>query len=221
MEKTATKSTKKKDLRGSLKKAFIEQVLTEEKRPKSVFAFAKEQKISEAEFYDHFNSLNTLEQSIWSDWFEDVKHALSKDTNYSSFSLREKLLSLYFTWFEMLLRNRSYVIYEFEEAKKEIEPGFLGKMKTSFHEFVDEMIVEGIESGEIKKSKLSTQYAKAFWVQFLFVSKFWLNDESENFQKTDAAIEKSVNLAFDFLGTGPVDRLIDFAKFLYQNQRPF
>jgi hypothetical protein len=51
-----------------------------------------------------------------------------------------------------------------------------------------------------------------------FILLFWKEDDSAGFEKTDAAVEKSVNLAFDLIGKGAVDSAIDFAKFLYQNK---
>ena len=56
------------------------------------------------------------------------------------------------------------------------------------------------------------------WIQFLYISRDWANDDSEEFQITDAAIEKSVNLIFELMRKGPVDLMIDFAKFAYQNK---
>ena len=221
MEKTKTKSDKKGDIRHKLKEAYIKYVLSEDTLPKSIYAFAEKVGVSEADFYGNFSTLNSLERAIWADWFAEVRTALSADDNFSSFTFREKILSVYYTWFEKLLQNRSFALYQFEHAKRELDPSFLKKLKDVFQEYMNELVNGAIDSGEIKRNKLSEQYASAFWVQFLFVSKFWLNDESEDFQKTDAAIEKSVNLAFDFIGTGPLDRLVDFAKFLYQNQKPF
>jgi hypothetical protein len=52
-----------------------------------------------------------------------------------------------------------------------------------------------------------------------FLLLFWRDDESAGFEKTDAAIEKSVNLAFDLIGKGAVDSAFDFAKFLYQAKK--
>jgi hypothetical protein len=51
-----------------------------------------------------------------------------------------------------------------------------------------------------------------------FLLIFWKDDTSAGFEKTDAAIEKSVNLAFDLIGKGAVDSIFDFAKFLYQTK---
>jgi hypothetical protein len=41
----------------------------------------------------------------------------------------------------------------------------------------------------------------------------WLNDDSDEFSNTDAAIEKSVNLSIDMLEKNTLDSLIDFGKF--------
>jgi hypothetical protein len=56
-------------------------------------------------------------------------------------------------------------------------------------------------------------------MHFMFILQFWAHDESANFEKTDAAIEKSVNLAFDLIGKGILDNALDFGKFLYQNSK--
>ena len=62
-------------------------------------------------------------------------------------------------------------------------------------------------------------YIKRYgYVDEFFLLLFWKDDESPGFEKTDAAVEKSVNLAFDLIGKGAVDSFIDFAKFLYQSK---
>ena len=62
-------------------------------------------------------------------------------------------------------------------------------------------------------------FAEGAWVQFLFVLKFWLNDHSKGFEKTDILIEKSVNTAFDLIDTKPVESLFDLGKFLWKEGR--
>jgi hypothetical protein len=65
---------------------------------------------------------------------------------------------------------------------------------------------------------LDKRYPHLFWLHLGFILLFWKQDSSAGFENTDAAIEKSVNLAFDLIGKGAVDSAIDFAKFLYQNK---
>jgi hypothetical protein len=48
--------------------------------------------------------------------------------------------------------------------------------------------------------------------------KFWLDDNSKGFEKTDIFIEKSVNASFDILDTTPLKSVIDFGKFLFKEK---
>lgn len=221
MEKTAEKTTKKKTGKAQLKNTYMAYVLTEGKEPRSVFAFAKQAKITEEEFYNHYNSLQSLERALWTDWTDEVLNVLEQDETYSGYTTREKLLAFYFAWFEKMRAHRSYVLYRMGRAHREPDPVFLKGAKERFRSFAEGLVSDGKSSGEVMERPLSEHYYRAFWVQFLFLMRFWARDESEGFAKTDAAIEKSVNLGFDLIGSGPIDRIVDFAKFLFQNHRPF
>ena len=61
-------------------------------------------------------------------------------------------------------------------------------------------------------------YAEGAWLQFLFLLKFWMDDSSPGFEKTDLAIEKSVHTIFDVFENTPLERIIDFGKFLYKEK---
>ena len=75
--------------------------------------------------------------------------------------------------------------------------------KESFKEWITSVLNEGKSSGEIaKRPYLDQRYDMIFWMHFVFVLQFWVHDESIGFEKTDAAIEKSVNLAFDLIAVG-------------------
>ncbi len=222
MEKSTVKTAKKNVSKAAFQKAFITHLLTTGEKPVSIFDFAQKQKASEADFYKFFNSFKSLERSIWADWFTTTVETLEKDEAYTNYSIREKLLAFYFTWFELILSNRSYVIFRYEKmSKKDLNPYFLFTLKEKFSEFISDLIAQGKESNEVAERPYSSQYDKAFWLHFMFINKFWTDDDSEDFQKTDAAIEKSVNLGLDLVGKGPLDSMIDFAKFLFQNRKPF
>jgi hypothetical protein len=51
----------------SIQKAYIDFVLTEGEQPKSVYIFAKKNKMPEEEFYRFFGSFDAIEQSVWAD----------------------------------------------------------------------------------------------------------------------------------------------------------
>jgi len=56
------------------------------------------------------------------------------------------------------------------------------------------------------------------WLQLLITIKFWLDDSSSSFEKTDLFIEKSVRASFDLIDTTPLKSIIDFGKFLYKEK---
>ncbi|HIC33012.1 MAG TPA: TetR/AcrR family transcriptional regulator, partial [Flavobacteriaceae bacterium] len=56
------------------------------------------------------------------------------------------------------------------------------------------------------------------WMQLLLTIKFWMDDTSPAFEKTDIFIEKSVNTSFDVLDIAPIKSLIDFGKFIYKEK---
>ncbi|MFT6053499.1 MAG: hypothetical protein ACJAS3_001312 [Roseivirga sp.] len=222
MEKTtATKPAKEKMTDADkLKKAYVDYVLEHGSKPASVFKFVKEAKIKEEVFYDQFNSFEAIEKDIWAGWMRDTITAIQADEVYESYSAREKLLAFYFTFIEALKTNRSFI---FQTAKKQSKPGstpaYLKSLRKVFKGFVNEILLEARETEEIQnRPYISDKYDQGIWIQFLFVMNFWMKDSSKSFEKTDAAIEKAVNLSFDLMGRGPLDAMVDFAKFVFQNR---
>ena len=145
---------------------------------------------------------------------------LRSDKSFQEFSSREKILALYFTLLEELRSNRSFILVQLDSFNKlEIVPSFLKDFKSTFETFIESLLAEGKSKGEIAtRPYLDKGYPKLFWLHLAFVVQFWKEDSSAGFEKTDAVIEKSVNLAFDLIGKGAVDSAIDFAKFMYQNK---
>ncbi len=222
MEKTK-KSTRKsgnKPADDVIRASYIEYLLTEGKRPASVYKFCLDLGIKEDDFYNHFGSFDGLEKHIWKGFIDKTINRLNADESFSAFSTREKILAFYFTLLEELKSNRSYVIFQFNHSQKpEFVPEYIKSFKSTFESFFESLINEGKATGEVaNRPLLDKRYPTLFWLHMGFLLLFWKEDESPGFEKTDAAVEKSVNLAFDLIGKGAVDSFIDFAKFLYQSK---
>jgi AcrR family transcriptional regulator len=219
------KKRKKKQPAGTtasdIQKAYRGFLLKEGKRPASVFVLCNQLGIPEDEFYKHFGSFESLEKAIWQEFITDTRKRLEADENYAGFSAREKILSFYFTLAEQLKRDRSFVLHQLKDWNEPgLMPVFLKGFKKSFDEWIKGIIEEGVKSGEIaKRPYLDERYYLLFWMHLMFILQFWSHDESADFEKTDMAIEKSVNLAFDLIGKGILDNAIDFGKFLYQTAK--
>ena len=222
MEKTK-KSTHKPNEAGkaSIQQAYRETLLNEGKPPSSVFTFCKSLGLKEDKFYQYYGSFEAIEKEIWSDYVKKVTSRLEKDANYTSFSTREKVLAFLFTLVDVLRQDRSLVLFFLKEWKNPaLTPGFLKVFKKNFDAWLTPVLNEGKQNAEIaKRPYLDGQYDSLFWLHLLFILQFWNHDDSAGFEKTDAAIEKSVNLAFDLIGKGVLDNALDFGKFLYQNSK--
>ncbi len=221
METTDSKTTEKKAKTSSAEKlinAYKDYVLTEGKEPPSIYQFTKSAKVDEADFYKHFNSFEAIEQQVLLSYFKETLETLEADETYIEYSVREKLLAFYYTWIEKLKSNRSFVSYI---LKGGIEHSYvvLKPFRAEYKEYAKVLVQEGIETEEIaNRSMISDKYDELFWLQLMFVLKFWMNDTSKDFENTDAAIEKAVNLSFDLVGKGALESMIDFGKFLFQNR---
>jgi hypothetical protein len=203
----------------SIQKAYIDYVLTEGEEPKSVYIFAKKIKLTEAEFYNYFGSFKALEQNIWANVAKKTLKEIKEQEVWAQYSAREKALSYFYAFFELLKHQRSFVVYCVRKQPKGfVTPSVFAELKDIFENFCNEILSEGIESGELSDRKFfSKRYKDALWVQFGFVLHFWINDNSPGFEKTDEAIEKGVNVTFDLFQRSPIDNLFEYGKFLAKN----
>ncbi|WP_017257461.1 TetR family transcriptional regulator C-terminal domain-containing protein [Pedobacter arcticus] len=202
-----------------IQSAYIDYVLSEGKKPNSVFTFAKKNKFPEEEFYKYFGSFDAIDAEVWSSLFITTISEVKTQEIWGTYSVREKALSFYYTFFELLKSKRSFVNYSMDNFKKGLKtPAQLKQSKEIFEEFSKELISEGLESGEINERKfVSDRYKDALWLQLAFLLNFWLKDYSAGFEKTDEAIEKGINVTFDLFQRSPIDNLLDYGKFLAQN----
>ncbi len=222
MEKTKKAKTKTiAPTHESLVRSYREYLLNEGKQPASVFKFCQLVGMKETDFYTHFSSFEALEKSIWQEYIARTRARMEADESYHGFTVREKILTFYFSLAEELKSDRSFVLQQLKHWKNPAQmPDFLKGFKTSFEQWINLILHDGKSSGEIaKRPFLDQQYDRLFWLHLVFILRFWSKDESADFEQTDAAIEKSVNLAFDLIGKGVLDNALDFGKFLYQNSK--
>ncbi|QYA25732.1 TetR/AcrR family transcriptional regulator [Gramella sp. MT6] len=199
---------------------YMDYVLEHEKTPKSVYKFAKDNDMTEADFYKHFGSFEGLRKAIWDKFFENSINVMEKSKEYTTFDNREKLLTFFYTFFEVLTANRSYVLYVLNEHGQSLKG--LDQLKTlrkKIKNYAKTLIQDGNREKSLKLFQQNEMiFSEGVWVQFLFLLKFWMDDNSPAFESTDIAIEKSVNTVFDLFDNTPLERVVDFGKFLW-NER--
>jgi hypothetical protein len=209
------------DIRQKIKKTYVEYVLTQGRQPGSPYQITQLLGITESDFYAEFNSIEAIEADLWLGFFEEARQKTEAQEVYEGYSVREKLLSFYFIWIEILKRNRSFVLFATRGVRQD-NPSANAQLRLfrpAFKAYVGELLREGRSSGEVANRPLvMDRYADGFFVQAAFVLNFFVKDQSKGFEQTDAAIEKAVNTSFDLVGPSAIDSVLDFAKFLIQTR---
>jgi len=199
---------------------YMDYVLEHNHQPKTVYAFAKANNFDEQLFYDFFGSFDAVEKHVFSAFHHNTVRVIESSDDYPNYEPRHKLLSYYFTFFENLTANRSYVKFALDQHKTNLKAMELLKdLKREFTGYIERL---GIDLIDIKQEQIDRVQQRGLketaWLQLLLTMKFWLDDTSPAFEKTDIYIEKSVNTSFDVLDVAPVRSLINFGKFIFKEK---
>lgn len=201
---------------------YMQDVLTGE-RKSTVFAFAKDHGIEEQEFYQFFGSFDAIDQSFFSEITASTLDLVQSAKGYQKMDARTRLLTFYYTFFENLTANRSFAKYVLTKHSIPLKNlSALQEMRGRFFNFIDSLPLDefDLQHEGLKKTQ-KRAIEEAAWLQLLMTLKFWLDDQSALFEKTDIFIEKAVNTSFDLLDVKPVKSLLDFGKFVFQERSPF
>lgn len=112
------------------------------------------------------------------------------------------------------------MVYALKDCKKDLNSlaPLLG-LRNHFTQYISELDIETLD---IKQENIEKIQKKALqesaWIQLLVTIKFWLDDTSAGFEKTDIFIEKSVNTSFDVLHIAPLKSVIGLVKFLFKEK---
>ncbi len=199
---------------------YMDYVLEHEMVPKSVYKFCKINHMEETVFYEYFASVKGIQRAIWNTFYTNTIGLIAKNKEYDSFTNKDKMLTFFFSFFELLTLNRSYVLFALKNESnlmKNMEE--LKALRKHVKGFATELIEDGNASKNLKITKHNPKlFSEGAWLQLLFILKFWMDDDSAGFEKTDVAIEKSINTVFDIFDNTPLDNIIDFGKFLFKEK---
>ena len=202
---------------------YSNYVLRNNKKPLNVFTFCEDHEISETDFYFYYANFEKLESDYLRFFMEETLRLIAEEENYHQQNAKHKMLSFYYTFFEQLTMNRSLVIYLLESDKNNLQNvKKLLPLKRDFQLFIrsldiSEPMMESTTESMAKIERLKNKgIEELYWGHFMATLKFWLDDTSSNFEKTDIFIEKSVDTSFEFLEVKPLKKLVDLGKFLFK-----
>lgn len=211
---------KKHILKEDIISYFMEYVLLNNKKPDSVYSLSKQYNFNEKDYYKFYGNFSALEQSIFKVFYEKTINLLEKNNEYQNYSSRDKMLSFYYSFFELLTANRSYVVYALGSQTKNLKKiDILKKLKKSFSNYIDKLDITLLETNQETLDKIQNKTLKeSAWFQLLLTIKYWLEDTSPSFERTDIFIEKAVNTSFDLINIKPLKSVLDLGKFLYKDK---
>jgi AcrR family transcriptional regulator len=206
----------------ALKPAYLDYLRRHGRAPKTVFAFADAQGITEGEFYRHYASFAVIDREAWAEFGREARAQAAQEPAWQGYVAREKLLAFYYTLLEILKNNRSFVLLTLgrsQQRRPALVPKVLSQFEAEFKDFVQEILHEGRATGEVaSRPFLQDGYGRIFLRQLQFILLYFVRDESANFERTDAAVEKAVTLSFDLVGRNTFDSALDFGRFLLQKR---
>ena len=199
---------------------YMNYVLENSEKPKSVYHFTKLNDFTETEFYAFFGTIESIEKEIFKMFTEKTIDLLNKNKEYEMYDMKSKMLSFYFTLFEILTANRSYVVMVLKEHNNQLKKlTLLSGLRNSYKNFLTEIITDDFRTQQERFQNFQEKtFLETSWIQLLLTMKFWLDDASPAFEKTDIYIEKSVKATFELMNIAPIDSLIDFGKFIFKEK---
>lgn len=198
----------------------MNHLLEKGERPASIYAFAGKIKMEEADFYKHFGSFDALEKAVFKAFFDQSMQLLEQNEEFQNYDAKNKLIAFYYTFFEVLKANRSYVLLVLGSEKNKFQMlASLSELKRAFTAYIDGLEIETLQIGQEKIEKIKTRSIReSAWAQLLLTLRFWIEDSSPDFEKTDLFIEKSINTAFALLDANTLSSVFDLGKFLYHEK---
>ena len=199
---------------------YMDFVVEHQNKPIDVEDFCTTSKIDTSNFYEHFKSLKKVEKTVFKELFKNSLEVLSESEEFLTFDKKNQLISLYFTFFENLNLNRAYLVIALKGCKNKIKSfSTFSDLKKVFIRFVDNLDISEsilpIDGLEKVQKKFVNESA---WIQLFLTIKFWLDDTSESFEKTDILIEKSINTSFELLENKFLKNALDLGKFVYKEK---
>lgn len=206
-------------LRQRIEEAYIHELRSAGHPPLSVFRFCQTLGISEREFFSEYPSLEAVETHWWRSFLNGVITSVEIGTEWKSFSARQRLLAFLFAFTEASLDHRTLFLLRVSGSPLKPLPHWAA-FDERFEAFAKSLLSLGRETGEVvSRGPLSAAYPRAMRLLLRSVVAFHLQDDSPKFERTDAYIEKSVNLFFDLVGHQVIDSGFDLLRFFMPGAR--
>lgn len=202
-------------LRQRIEDAYLYELKAEGRPPVSIFKLCLALGISERDFFSEYSSLEAVEQHWWCGMMDRVIVSVESGAAWADFSARQRMLAFLFAFTTAALGHRSLLLLRLGHAGPLKSVPEWSALEDRFELFAKTLLRQGCQNGEIvSRGPVSAIYPKALRLLLRSVISFNLKDDSANFERTDAFIEKTVTVFFDLMGRQVLDSGFDLLRFL-------
>lgn len=200
---------------------YGDYILNHGERPKNVYRFAKENEFEEKDFYNYFSSFEQIEKSMLVILFDKSVELASEVNSSNEINSKEKLLNVYFIFFENMALNRSLVLMILGNDKLH-SAKISNQLKERYRQFIKTLDFNDWEMIQKAKDDVKNFHQKtreeALWLHLVSAIEFWKKDTSPAFEKTDIFIEKTIDTGFELMDNEPLRKVVDLGKFLFKEK---
>lgn len=200
---------------------YGDYILNHGERPKNIYRFAKDNEFEEKDFYDYFSSFEQIEKSMLVNLFNKSVELATKVNSSDQITSKEKLLNVYFIFFENMTMNRSLVLMILGNNKLHSAKIF-SHLKEAHRQFIKTLDFNDWEIIQKAKDDVKNFHEKAreeaLWIHLVSAIDFWKKDTSPSFEKTDIFIEKTIDTVFELMDNEPLRKVVDLGKFLFKEK---
>ncbi|GEJ45908.1 MULTISPECIES: TetR/AcrR family transcriptional regulator [Chryseobacterium] len=200
---------------------YGDYILNHGERPKSIYCFAKDNEFEEKDFYDYFSSFEQIEKSMLANLFDKSVELASEVNSSDEITSKEKLLNVYFIFFENMTMNRSLVLMILGNNKLH-SAKMSNQLKETHRQFIRTLGFNDWEMIQKAKDDVKNFHQKAreeaLWLHLVSAIEFWKKDTSPSFEKTDIFIEKTIDTGFELMDNEPLRKVVDLGKFLFKEK---
>ena len=164
-----------------------------------------------SEIYSLFPNKNAILKFYYPSLIVRYQAMISEIDDFDTYSISEKLSNFAFTLFDMMDERREFVEDTFDKyvwtcsSKSEFQKLIKSLFKDFFTSDGKIATSAGFFIGDLFYSSLKTQ--------FLFLIKFWLDDNSEGRERTFALTDKITGFIEELVYSKIVDKGFDLAKY--------
>lgn len=200
---------------------YGDYILNHGERPKNVYRFAKDNEFEEKDFYDYFSGFEQIEKSMLVNLFNKSVELASEVNSSDEITSKEKLLNVYFIFFENMTMNRSLVLMILGNDKLH-SAKISNQLKETHRHFIKTLDFNDWEMIQKAKDDVKNFHEKAreeaLWIHLVSAIEFWKKDTSPSFEKTDIFIEKTIDTGFELMDNEPLRKVVDLGKFLFKEK---